>query len=139
MTMSLDGRPKVPPTEVQPKAKRRSFSAEYKRRIVRLADACTEPGALGALLRREGLYSSHLAEWRAARERGELEALAPKPRGPAPQAPDARDHDRELEALRRDLARMTARAERAEALIDVQKKVAALLGTPFDEPSGKRS
>jgi hypothetical protein len=73
-------------------------------------------------LRREGLYSSHLTEWRAARERGELEALAPKPRGPAPQAPDVRDHERELEALRRDLARMTARAERAEALVEVQKK-----------------
>jgi transposase len=74
MTMSLDGRPNMPPTEVQPKAKRHTFSAEYKRRIVGLAGACTEPGALGALLRREGLHSSHLAEWRAARERGELEA-----------------------------------------------------------------
>jgi len=69
-------------TEVVAKAQRRRFTAEYKRRIVREADRCTTAGAIGALLRREGLYSSHLTTWRAARDRGELEGLAPKKRGP---------------------------------------------------------
>ena len=80
--MAANDRPKTPATEVQPKAKRRLFSAEYKRKILRQVDACTKPGEISALLRREGLYSSHLVDWRAARERGELEALTPKKRGP---------------------------------------------------------
>src|ERR671919_1242756 len=71
-----------PEVEVVPKAQRRRFTVEYKRKIVREADGCKTPGAVGALLRREGLYSSHLTTWRAARERGEL-AGAPKKRGPA--------------------------------------------------------
>src|SRR2546427_12157332 len=73
----------VTPEDVQVAAKpqRRSFAAEYKRRILKEADACTAPGAVGALLRREGLYSSHLVEWRRARARGELAALTPKKRG----------------------------------------------------------
>src|SRR6266436_6271399 len=75
-------------TEVGAKAQRRRFTAEYKRRIVREADRCTTPGAIGALLRREGLYSSHLTTWRAARDRGELEGLAPKKRGPKAPPPD---------------------------------------------------
>lgn len=136
MTMTDKQRPVVPPTEVRPKAKRRSFSAEYKRRILVEADACTEPGAVGALLRREGLYSSHLTEWRAVRARGELDALSPKKRGPEPApVPDARD--RELDELKRQLAKATLRAERAEALIEIQKKVAALLATPLEGPHGK--
>jgi transposase-like protein len=137
MTMADDKqRPVVPPTEVRPKAKRRRFSAEFKRRILAEADACTKPGEVGALLRREGLYSSHLTEWRGLRERGELGALAPKKRGPAPAAaPDARD--REVDDLKRQLAKATIRAERAEALIEIQKKVAALLGTPLEEPREK--
>lgn len=136
MTMSDKQRPVVPPTEVQPKAKRRTFSAEYKARILAEADACTKPGEVGALLRREGLYSSHLTEWRGLREQGELEALAPKKRGPVPAPqPDARD--REIEELKRQLAKANARADRAEALVEIQKKVAALLGTMPEEPRGK--
>lgn len=136
MTMTDKERPVVPPTEVRPKAKRRAFSAEFKRRILAEADTCTETGAIGALLRREGLYSSHLTEWRAVRARGELEALAPKKRGPeAAPVPDARD--RELDDLKRQLAKATIRAERAEALIEIQKKVAALLATPLEDPRGK--
>lgn len=73
------------------KPQRRRFTAEYKRRIVREADRCTTPGAIGALLRREGLYSSHLTTWRAARDRGELEALTPRKRGPKAAPPDPRD------------------------------------------------
>ena len=72
-----------PDVEVVAQAERRRFTAEYKRRIVREADRCTKPGEIGALLRREGLYSSLLTTWRAARARGELAGLSPKPRGPA--------------------------------------------------------
>ena len=133
MTMTDKQRPVVLPTEVRPKGKRRTFSAEFKRGILAEVDACTQPGAIGAVLRREGLFSSHLVEWRAIRARGELDALAPKKRGPeAAPAPDLRA--REIEDLQRQLAKATLRAERAEALIDIQKKVAALLGTPLEDP-----
>ena len=115
--------------EVVAKARRRRFTLEYKRKIVREADACKAPGAVAALLRREGLYSSHLTTWRAARERGEL-AGVPKKRGPIPQVPDPRD--KKIAELERETARWKHRAERAEALVDVQKKLAALLGTPLD-------
>jgi len=117
-------------TEVVAKPQRRRFTAEYKRRIVREADRCTTPGAIGALLRREGLYSSHLTTWRAARDRGELEALAPRKRGPKAAPPDPRD--KQLAEQAREVAKWKKRAERAEALVEVQKKVAALLGTPFE-------
>ena len=114
--------------QVAAKPKRRTYTAEYKRRILKEADACTTPGAVGALLRREGLYSSHLVVWRRARGRGELAALAPKTRGRKPTRVDARD--RRLAELERQLAEMTGRAERAEALVDAQKNLAALLGRP---------
>src|SRR6266404_4606970 len=116
----------VAETEVVAKAQRRRFTAEYKRRIVREADRCTKPGELGALLRREGLYSSHLTSWRAARERGELAGLAPKPRGPKATPPDPRD--KKMAEQEREIVRWKQRAERAEALVELQKKVAALLG-----------
>ena len=80
----------APEVEVVAKASRRRFTVEYKRKIVREADGCKTPGAVGALLRREGLYSSHLTTWRAARDRGEL-AGGPKKRGPMPQVADPRD------------------------------------------------
>ena len=136
MVMAANDRPKAPATEVQPKAKRRLFSAAYKRKILVEVEAC-KPGEISALLRREGLYSSHLVEWRAARERGELEALAPKKRGPKPAAPDARD--RKIADLVRENACLTARVQRAEGLIELQKKVAELLGTPLEAPLGRRS
>jgi transposase len=101
---------------------------EYKRKIVREADGCKTPGAVGALLRREGLYSSHLTTWRAARERGEL-AGAPKKRGPAQRVADPRD--KRITDLERESTRWRKRAERAEALVELQKQVAALLGTPL--------
>ena len=121
-----------PAIEVVAKATRRRFTVEYKRAIVREADACRTPGAIGALLRREGLYSSHLTTWRAARERGEL-AGAAKTRGPAPRGVDPRD--KKLAAQERELSQWKKRAERAEALVELQKQVAALLGTPITEPS----
>jgi transposase len=120
----------TPETEVVAKAQRRRFTAEDKRRIVREADRCTTTGAIGALLRREGLYSSYLTTWRAARDRGELEGLAPKQRGPKVVPPDPRD--KKIAEQERELGKWRTRAERAEALVEIQKKVAALLGTPLD-------
>ena len=109
----------APEIEVAAKATRRRFTVEYKRRIVREADGCKTPGAVGALLRREGLYSSHLATWRAARDRGELPG-APKKRGRAPQVPDPRD--KRIAELERESTSWRKRAERAEALVEVQNK-----------------
>jgi transposase-like protein len=114
--------------QVAAKPRRRTFTAEYKRRILKEADACTTAGAVGALLRQEGLYSSHLVIWRRARKRGELAALAPKTRGRKRAPVDPRD--RKVTELERQLAEMTGRAERAEALVDAQKNLAALLGRP---------
>ncbi len=97
--------------QVVAKPKRRTYTAEYKRRIPKEADACTTPGTVGALLRREGLYSSLLVEWRRARRRGELAAPAPNKRGRRPTPVDPRD--RKIAELERQLAQMTGRAERA--------------------------
>jgi transposase-like protein len=114
--------------QVVAKPRRRTYTAEYKRRILKEADACTTPGAIGALLRREGLYSSHLVEWRRARARGELAGLTPRKRGRKPTPVDSRD--RKIAELERQLAEMRGRAERAEALVEAQKNLAALLGRP---------
>lgn len=120
----------TPETEVDAKSRRRRFTAEYKRRIVREADRCTTAGAIGALLRREGLYSSLLATWRAARDRGELEGLTPKPRGPKAFVADPRD--KRIAEQEREIRNWRKRAERAEALVEVQKKVSLLLGMSLD-------
>jgi len=108
------------------RARRRRFTAEYKQRILHEVDATTARGAMGALLRREGLYSSHLTTWRADAERGQLAALKPKQRGPKPMRVDARD--KRIVELERDVARLGRRAERAEAIVEVQKKLSQLLG-----------
>jgi transposase-like protein len=115
-----------PQTEVTPKAKRRRFSAQYKLRILEEADQGTQPGEIGALLRREGLYSSNLTTWRRQREQGQLGALSPKKRGPKPK-PDA-DMARELATLRKQNARLEQQLKKAELIIEVQKKVSLLLG-----------
>src|SRR3954465_6262105 len=127
-----------PDPEVLPKASRRTFSAAEKLRILNEADACTQPGQIGALLRREGLYSSHLVKWRRLRAAGQLQALASQPRGPKPTPPDPLAA--ELGELRNENARLLARLAQAELIIDVQKKVAQLLGASLpplrsDEPS----
>jgi len=122
--------------EVLAKAERRRFTVDYKRRVLQEADACTKSGELGALLRREGLYSSHLASWRSARARGELSGLSAKKRGPKAKAPHP-DAKRILQ-LERENRRLRARAERAEALVELQKKVAALLGNDLS-PSGEEN
>jgi transposase len=115
----------VQETEVTAKPKRRRFSAKEKLRVLRLVESCTQAGEVGAVLRREGLYSSHLTEWRRARAAGELDALAPKKRGPKP-AP-VNPLEKENLELKRALAKAEARARQAEGLVELQKKLAALL------------
>ncbi len=121
-----------PNSEVQDKPTRRRFTAEYKLRILTLADACTEPGSLGALLRREGLYASNLNTWRHQRERGVLSALTPKKRGRKESVRDPLVA--ENEKLRRENERITKRLRQAEIIIDVQKKVSQILGIPLATP-----
>ncbi len=123
-------------TEVVAKARRRRFTAAEKLRVLREADRCSRPGELGALLRREGLYSSHLSAWRSARKRGELAGLTSRPRGPKAQRPDPRE--RKIVELEREVKRATARAERAEGLVALQKKAAEILGTPLPESDARR-
>ena len=128
-TMTVEGLPVAQETEVTAKARRRRFTAAEKLRILREADGCTKSGELGALLRRESLYSSHLATWRAARKNGELAGLTPRARGPKAKAVDPRD--KKLIEQAREIARLQARLDRAEGLIELQKKVAQLLGMPL--------
>lgn len=122
-------------TEVVAKPKRRTFTAEYKLRILREADSCQLPGQIGALLRREGLYSSHLVDWRNARLRGELGALSPKKRGKQQVSLDHRDL--RIAELERQNQTLLARAQRAEALVEIQKKVSELLGLSMTELHGR--
>lgn len=110
-----------PRPEVPEKAKRRRFTAEYKLRILQEADRTTAPGAIGALLRREGLYSSHLVDWRRQRDEGRL---AGRPGGRAGKDPK----DAQIEQLRRENARLRRRLEQAETVIEVQKKLSRALG-----------
>ena len=123
--------PKVDP-EVEAKSDRRQFTAEYKRRILEEADACTEPGQIGALLRREGLYSSNLTHWRQQMSKGAMKGLSPKKRGPKPD-PVANENA----ALRRRIERLEAELKRAETIIEVQKKLSDLLG--LSDPNGQKN
>jgi transposase-like protein len=122
--------PSPPDPEVPEKARRRRFSAEYKLAILREADRCTEPGQIGALLRRERLYSSHLVDWRRQRDAGALEALA-RTRGRKPTDP----MQAEVERLRRANERLATRLAQAEKIIQIQGKVSELLGIPLDPAS----
>ncbi len=115
-----------PDPEVPAKAQRRRFPAEYRLRILKQADACKKPGDLGALLRREGLYSSLLTNWRRQREQGALQDMRGRRRGPRPRLVDPRV--KQLEAENRRLQR---KLQRAETIITLQKKVAEILGIPL--------
>ena len=118
-----------PNPEVVPIAKRRAFTAEYKLAILAEADgAAAHPGGIGALLRREGLYSSHLATWRRERQTGMLKGLTPHKRGPKSKR---NPQDEEMQKLRRENQRLTEELRKAAIVIDVQKKVGALLGWPL--------
>jgi transposase-like protein len=119
----------MPKTEVVAKAKRKRFTAAEKLRILREVDACQGSGEIGALLRREGIYSSYLTTWRRQRERGELDGLAPQKRGPKPD-PQAV----EIAKLKRENERLQKRLEQAEFIIDFQKKVAQMFGKTLETP-----
>ncbi|MBK9072373.1 MAG: transposase [Myxococcales bacterium] len=122
-------------TEVSSVAQRRRFSVNEKLRILREADACgKERGGVTALLRREGIYSSHLSMWRRQRLAGQFGA-APKKRGPVAVPPDARD--KQIADLERRAARAEARADRAERLCALQKKVSELFGIPLPDPESE--
>ena len=121
--------------EVVESAMRRRFSAEYKLRILQLADSCTESGSLGVLLRREGLYASNLTTWRRQRDEGTLEALSPKKRGPKTVEPNPLTA--ENEHLRRENERLSKRLRQAELIIDVQKKVSQMLGITLESPKNE--
>lgn len=125
-----------PDPEVVAQAKRRRFTAAYKQRILTESDQAKGSGGIGALLRREGLYSSLLATWRRERAAGVLQALAPQKRGPKSRRDPVQE---EIQKLQKDNARLTEQLRKAEIVIDVQKKVAALLGWPIptQDPDGK--
>jgi len=118
--------------EVPEKASRRRFDAGYKLRLLEEADRCTEPGQLGELLRREGLYSSQLSVWRRQRDEGVLQGLTPKRRGRKSQRKDP--VALENERLQRENQRLAARLRQAETIIEVQKKVSEMLGIPLSSP-----
>lgn len=122
------GRPpsQGPDPEVSAALRRRRFTADYKLRILREVEACRASGEIGALLRREGLYSSLLTEWRRARDQGALEVLQSKRRGPRPRLDDRAEQ--EIAQLRRENERLQGRLRQAEIIIDVQKKISELLG-----------
>jgi len=119
----------APDPEVAERAKRRSFTAEYKLRILREADACKGGGDLGAMLRREGLYSSHLATWRRQRDEIAKAGLKARKRGPKPKGEDPR-----VKQLERENLRLKRRLEQAETIIDFQKKLSKLLGIQLNSP-----
>lgn len=124
-------RPRSEANEVPAKAQRRRFSTDEKLRILKEADACTKPGELGSLLRREGLYSSHLATWRLARQRGDFGSGVARKRGP--KVREANPLAKKVVDLEKENRRLRFRAERAEAMVELQKKVSALLGHAMNE------
>ena len=121
----------LPDPEVRDGPRRRTFTASYKLTVLREADACTEPGQIGALLRREGLYSSHLSDWRKKRAAGELQGLAPGKRGRkrTPRNPLAD----QVARLERDKAKLEEELRKARLIIDVQKKLSEILGLPASD------
>ena len=124
-----------PTTEVSEKPARRRFSAEYKLRILAEADRCTELGQIGEVLRREGLYSSHLSNWRSQRDEGVLAGLKPKRRGRKAKSknPLAEDNAK----LQRENRRLKEQLRQAELVIDVQKKVSEMLNIPLKNLDGE--
>lgn len=128
----------VADTEVPAKPVRRRFTVEYKLRVLREADGLKGAGEIGALLRREGLYSSHLAAWRRERERGALEGLGSRKRGR--KSRPQRVVEKRVMELERENERLRKKLEQAETIIEVQKKVSRLLGiSPESEGDGEKS
>jgi transposase len=133
IAQSMNGERTMPNPEVPAKAKRRKFSGEYKRRILEEADKCTEPGEIGALLRREGLYSSNLTKWRRQRKAGGLGGLTPRKRGRKKDEQAA-----EMAQLRRENERLRKQLGQAELIIAAQKKLAQVLETLSDPTDEQR-
>ena len=121
--------------EVSSKASRRRFTVEYKLGLLKEADTCSGPGALGALLRREGLYASNLYTWKRQRDQGVLSGLTPKKRGRKESGRDP--FLAENDKLRKEIDRLTRRLKQAEAIIDVQKKISQILGIHQPETFGE--
>jgi len=122
-------------TEVVPtgtKRKKRRFTAEYKLSILERLEACDSPEHKGAILRQEGLYSSHIANWRKAQREGTLQALSPKKRGPKPE-PDA-ELKAQLKKLQRENEKLQTELYKAKTIIDVQKKLSTFLGVELPAP-----
>jgi transposase len=139
--MKLLGTPSTVKTESDPEVRenkpRRKFTAKYKLDILRKADACTELGQIGALLRREGLFSSNLTTWRRQREQGLLDAMSPKKRGPKKQ--EINPLSPEVARLQKDNERLKRELKQAQTIIEVQKKVSEILGIPQDHDEGSSS
>jgi len=125
----------VPNPEVPEKASRRSYTAEYKRLILKEAEVCKERGQVGALLRREGLYFSNLTAWRSQVERGTLDALSSKKRGPKARKPDP--SVRRITEQEKEIQKLRARLRKAELIIDAQKKIAEIFQLPRDQKEGE--
>lgn len=134
-TNGLEPKVEVPDPEVVARPERRRFNAKYKLQILEQVDACSEPGEVGRLLRREGLYSSHLTAWRKAQRAGSLKALEPKKRGR--KAAERNPLQPKVDRLERQVHRLEEELRKAHVILDVQGKVAGLLGLNFD--SGKNS
>lgn len=134
---STHGLRMVSDPEVSEKPVRRRFTAEYKRLILREAEFCKEHGQLGALLRREGLYSSNLTTWQRQAERGTLAALSPKKRGPKEQKPDPAV--RRIAGLEKEIQKLRHKLRQAEIIIEAQKKIAEILQTPPDQDEERNS
>ena len=122
----------APDPEVAAKPARRRFTAAYKARILREAEACRKPGQIGELVRREGLYTAHLSAWRKQRDAGALDALAPKKRGR--KAALVNPLARRVAEQEREIRRLEAELQKAKTIIDVQKKLSQLLETPPNDP-----
>ena len=125
----------VPDPEVPEKARRRLFSTSYKLKILADTDRCSQPGEIGKLLRREGLYSSHLTKWRKQRDQGLLKALSPKKRGRKPHAVDP--SKKRVAELEREIQRLRHKLCQAQAIIDVQKKLSQILGISLPDESAE--
>ncbi len=126
------GRSAGPDSEVAEKPERRKYSAEYKLRILQEVDMCSEPGEIGALLRREGLYSSYLNTWKKQREKGTLAALSPRKRGR--KATPVNPLSARMAELEGENRRLAERLNQAETIIEVQKKVSEMLKMPTSDP-----
>ena len=127
----------IPNPEVEPKAVRRRFGAQYKRSVLEQADRCVNPGDIGALLRREGLYSSHLSNWRRQREDGALGGLAPRKRGR--KIDPATAERRVIAKLSKENERLRGQLKKAHTIIEVQKKLSEILGLSMDDATGEKN